>query len=262
MTERPFRVVQPYGPDKARQATVVSDHATVAEAFAEIDRLATQMVRTGAPSNAVELIVIDVDGWYAGRARSSKPGARVDSPCDFDHAPRAGLNLVSPPAFWADRARRVLRWEAPTDERHRFTTGADPGGVVPLGTAGTDRPINEADFDLSELQISHQRLLRLVPARTASARRVAAALGAYHARDVIAHSSGQTQQVLDLSRYYGLAPGDNRGRGLGGGGDQRGARPGPGRAPSHDSSQARALRTPRERRAAEPSAVGSQAADD
>ena len=34
-----YRVVQPYGPDKARQSTVISEHQTRADAFAEIDRL-------------------------------------------------------------------------------------------------------------------------------------------------------------------------------------------------------------------------------
>ena len=32
-----FRVVQPWGPDKAPQSTVISEHATAAKAFAEID---------------------------------------------------------------------------------------------------------------------------------------------------------------------------------------------------------------------------------
>ena len=43
-----FRIVQPYGPDKGRQATIISEHASAAEAFAEIDRLSAQMLRTGA----------------------------------------------------------------------------------------------------------------------------------------------------------------------------------------------------------------------
>ena len=56
----PFRVMQPWGPDKGRQATLISEHHTVAAAFREIDRLSAEMVRTGAPSDAVELIVVDV----------------------------------------------------------------------------------------------------------------------------------------------------------------------------------------------------------
>ncbi len=40
---------------------MLSQHVTVAEAFAELDRLSAQMVRTGAPSDAVELIVVDQD---------------------------------------------------------------------------------------------------------------------------------------------------------------------------------------------------------
>jgi hypothetical protein len=59
LLSRPFRVVQPWGPNKARQSTVISEHATAAEAFREIDRLASEMVRTGAPRDAVELVVVD-----------------------------------------------------------------------------------------------------------------------------------------------------------------------------------------------------------
>ena len=53
-----FRVVQTWGPDTARQSTVISEHPTAAAAFTENDRLASEMVRTGAPSDAVEM---DVD---------------------------------------------------------------------------------------------------------------------------------------------------------------------------------------------------------
>ena len=37
-----YRVVQRWGPCKGRQATLISEHATVAEAFAAIDRLTAQ----------------------------------------------------------------------------------------------------------------------------------------------------------------------------------------------------------------------------
>ncbi len=56
---RQFRVVQPWGPHKGRQATLMSEHHTVAAAFREIDRLSSEMVRTGAPSDAIELVVVD-----------------------------------------------------------------------------------------------------------------------------------------------------------------------------------------------------------
>jgi hypothetical protein len=57
----PFRVVQPWGPDKIQQNTILSEHSTAAAAFAEIDRLSSEMVRTGAPADAIELVVIDVE---------------------------------------------------------------------------------------------------------------------------------------------------------------------------------------------------------
>ena len=64
----PFRVVQPWGrKNKAREATFLSAHDTEEAAFAEIDRLAEQMASTGAPSDAVELIVVDRGGAVVAR---------------------------------------------------------------------------------------------------------------------------------------------------------------------------------------------------
>ena len=57
----PFRVVQPWGPDKVRQSTMLSEHQTAAAAFDEIDRLKSQMLRTGVATHEIELVVIDVD---------------------------------------------------------------------------------------------------------------------------------------------------------------------------------------------------------
>ncbi len=54
-----FFVVQPYGRDKGRDSTIIYEAGTVAAAFAEIDRLAEQMKRTGARSDAIELLVVD-----------------------------------------------------------------------------------------------------------------------------------------------------------------------------------------------------------
>lgn len=54
-----FKIVQPWGADKARQSTVVSEHESADEAFHEIERLAYEMVRRGVPSDAVELIVVE-----------------------------------------------------------------------------------------------------------------------------------------------------------------------------------------------------------
>ena len=66
----PYRIVQPYGRDKARESTVISEHQTAADAFAEIDRLSAQMVRTDAPADAVELLVVDAAGRIVQRPQS------------------------------------------------------------------------------------------------------------------------------------------------------------------------------------------------
>ena len=63
-----FRVVQPWGPDRARQATLISEHPTASDVFAEIDRLSAQMVRTGAPSDAVEMVVVDGENQLVRRS--------------------------------------------------------------------------------------------------------------------------------------------------------------------------------------------------
>jgi hypothetical protein len=62
-----YRIVQPYGRNRAREATLISEHATAADAFAEIDRLSARMVRGGAPSSAIELIVVDPEGRIVQR---------------------------------------------------------------------------------------------------------------------------------------------------------------------------------------------------
>ena len=62
-----FRVVQPWGPDKGRQGTVQSEHNTVAEAFAAVDSVATEMSQLGVPGDAIELVVVDEHGEVVPR---------------------------------------------------------------------------------------------------------------------------------------------------------------------------------------------------
>jgi hypothetical protein len=55
------------GPRQGPAGDQVSEHATVLEAFAAIDALSAQMVRTGAPGDMVELIVVDDRGAPVAR---------------------------------------------------------------------------------------------------------------------------------------------------------------------------------------------------
>lgn len=71
MLRVPFRVMQPWGPDKGRQASLIGEHQTAVAAFREIDRLSAEMVRTGAPSDAIGRVVVDADDWLVRR-----PGAQ------------------------------------------------------------------------------------------------------------------------------------------------------------------------------------------
>ena len=62
-----FSVVQPWGRDRARQATTISTHRTAAEAFAQIDHLAERIARTCDRPDAVELILVDEHGTEVQR---------------------------------------------------------------------------------------------------------------------------------------------------------------------------------------------------
>ena len=59
MLRLPFSAIQPWGPDKGRQATVTSEYGTALEAFRDIYHLSSEMVRTRAPSEAIKLMVVD-----------------------------------------------------------------------------------------------------------------------------------------------------------------------------------------------------------
>lgn len=59
---KPFRVVQPWGKDRGRQATILSEHMTSREAFAEVDRLIARMRAMRVPPDALELVVADGTG--------------------------------------------------------------------------------------------------------------------------------------------------------------------------------------------------------
>jgi hypothetical protein len=67
----PFLIVQPYGRNPTHEATVVKVCATAEAAFDALDAISDRMRQTGAPSDAVELIVVDSD-----RKRVVRPGAQ------------------------------------------------------------------------------------------------------------------------------------------------------------------------------------------
>jgi hypothetical protein len=59
-----YRIVQPWG-DRAGEWTLIDERAKVLEAFAAIDALREPMMRTGARSDAIELIVVDDTAWLS-----------------------------------------------------------------------------------------------------------------------------------------------------------------------------------------------------
>ena len=62
-----FRVVQPWGKVRAREVTEVSSWATVADAFAEVDRYAAREKTRSIPGDHLELLVVDDDGHEVRR---------------------------------------------------------------------------------------------------------------------------------------------------------------------------------------------------
>jgi hypothetical protein len=59
--------VQPSTAGQERQTTWISEHATAAAAFAEIDRLAEELARTGSQSDLIALRVVDGCGRIVSR---------------------------------------------------------------------------------------------------------------------------------------------------------------------------------------------------
>ena len=56
---RPTTSSQPWGRDKYREATVVSVHETLSDAYAELDRLADTLERRAVPEGDLKIYVVD-----------------------------------------------------------------------------------------------------------------------------------------------------------------------------------------------------------
>ncbi len=55
----PYHIVQTWGSDSYRHATVLSTHDTVDDAYARLDEIAETLQRDGAPPDYLELYVVD-----------------------------------------------------------------------------------------------------------------------------------------------------------------------------------------------------------
>jgi hypothetical protein len=71
MSRQGFRLVQPWGTDPVAQSTTVSVHNTVKEAFAEIERLADRVVRSGGRSDEIALVSCG-PGWLCHQTAESR----------------------------------------------------------------------------------------------------------------------------------------------------------------------------------------------
>jgi hypothetical protein len=63
----PYRVVQPWGKDRTREATEVFTCATLGEAYAEVDRYGAHVKTRNVPGDHLELLVVDEDGREVAR---------------------------------------------------------------------------------------------------------------------------------------------------------------------------------------------------
>jgi len=62
-----YRVVQPWGRKRGVEATLISEHTSINDAFATIDRIALEILRTGAAPQSIELLVVDEHGEIQSR---------------------------------------------------------------------------------------------------------------------------------------------------------------------------------------------------
>ena len=89
----PFYIVQPWGHDRYRQATVQSIQHTIDDAYARLDAIAEKLLRDGAPADYLELPVVKAPLHSTGAA------SRLD-----DVAPRSQMpNLLPRRALPAER---------------------------------------------------------------------------------------------------------------------------------------------------------------
>lgn len=58
----PFRIVQPYGRNIARDVTAISNHETLLEAVTELKALRARMRATGVSADAITLLILDANG--------------------------------------------------------------------------------------------------------------------------------------------------------------------------------------------------------
>ncbi len=66
-----FHLVQPWGDDKYREATIRSTYGTVAGAYAALDRIGEKLHQDEAPEGTLEIYVVD-----DGRQPVPRPGAQ------------------------------------------------------------------------------------------------------------------------------------------------------------------------------------------
>ena len=68
MSTGPFKVVQPWGRNRGVEATTVSSHGSVGDAYARIEYLQARLKATGVPDDAIELLVVDAAGQLMDRS--------------------------------------------------------------------------------------------------------------------------------------------------------------------------------------------------
>ena len=79
----PFYLVQPWGRDRYRQASVTSIHGTVDDAYARLDAIAEKLERDGEPPDYLELYVVDAERQPVARPGDQSPEVCGETPISW-----------------------------------------------------------------------------------------------------------------------------------------------------------------------------------
>lgn len=73
----PYHLVQPWGKDRGREATVLGTYGSCKEAFAALDAMRERMRQVGSSPDCIELVVVDFERHVVNRADERVPVERL-----------------------------------------------------------------------------------------------------------------------------------------------------------------------------------------
>ena len=130
------------GAGQGLQATPQSEHATVAEAFAALDAISAKMMRTGTPSNAIELVVVDENGRQVERSDGSPA---------ISSATRSGADRAVNRTSSCSRVARTSDWPPYT---HTTFGGQRSESIMTTDVATVRARLRETDCGARPAQVA------------------------------------------------------------------------------------------------------------